>query len=240
MTVGEHAFQECGSLADITAGPKIERIGANAFKDTLKWTLSGKLVRVGDWIVGCKQTDLASAEIEEGVRGIADYAFANQKSLYSVTLPSTLEIIGEGAFAECVKLKNIEVPDGVKEISDYAFYDCRSLDEVILPEGLTSVGRSAFYKTASLKNIDFPDSLTYIGDYAFYQSSLLSLNLGGSVKEIGGSAFYNNEKLELIQFSEGLEKIGDYAFAKSIVLGGVSLPDSLQSLGAYAFTVRQT
>ena len=117
----------------------MERIGAGAFKDTLKWSLSADLVRIGDWIVGCKSENLALADIEEGVRGIGDYAFSEQRSLHSVTLPSTLEHIGEGAFAECVKLKTIEIPVGITLISNYAFYNCAGLENVVLPLSLIHI-----------------------------------------------------------------------------------------------------
>jgi len=47
-------------------------------------------------------------------------------SLVNVTLPSTLERIDAGAFAECTALRSITVPDDC-EIMSKAFIDCKGL-----------------------------------------------------------------------------------------------------------------
>lgn len=62
--------------------------------------------------------------IENGVEKIGDFAFCYEKSLTSVTLPSTLKSIGTAAFAGSDTLKSITIPSSVTTIGDNAFgYD---------------------------------------------------------------------------------------------------------------------
>ena len=50
-----------------------------------------------------------------------NYTFEKNVLIESVTLPSTLTEIGEGAFQECPALTSISIPSSVKKIGDGAF-----------------------------------------------------------------------------------------------------------------------
>ena len=78
------------------------------------------------------------------VTSIGDYAFWQQKSVTSVTLPSSLKKIGIAAFNECSGIKKIVIPEGTTSIGDAAFWFCTSLKTVLLPKSLKSVGENAF------------------------------------------------------------------------------------------------
>lgn len=55
---------------------------------------------------------IRSAVIEEGVKGICDNSFANHMYMASISLPSTLEEIGERAFDNTAALSEITVAAG--------------------------------------------------------------------------------------------------------------------------------
>ena len=193
MSVGNYAFNGCGSLTSVTIPEGVTSIGNSAFS-------------------GC--SSLTTVTIPEGVTSIGDSAFSYCSSLASVTIPSSVTSIGSRAFhssdsfgngslksvyitdlaAWCKirfsdtasnplyngadlyingeKATNIEIPDGVASIGNYAFYGCRSLTSVTIPEGVTCIGDSAFSycSSLSLTSVIIPSSVTSVGSKAFYSS----------------------------------------------------------------------
>lgn len=101
------------------------------------------------------------------VKDIYSNAFNRCMELKSVTLPDTVECIGDSAFYICKKLKTINMPNNLKTIENNAFNYCRSLTMVTLPTGLTSIGRRAFYDCHKLTRLFIPPTVEYIGDEAF-------------------------------------------------------------------------
>ncbi len=71
------------------------------------------------------------------------YSFTQCEKLVEITLPESLEHIGDMAFVFCTSLKRIYIPDGVKSIDRWAFRGCVSLEEVSLPEGV-KLGKGVF------------------------------------------------------------------------------------------------
>ena len=65
------------------------------------------------------------------------------------------------AFADTLTL-----PASLQEIGDEAFYGDDSLDEVVIPDGTTRVGERAF-ADSGVGRVYFPDSVVEIADDAF-------------------------------------------------------------------------
>ena len=78
------------------------------------------------------------------VRGIGYKAFGECSGLTSVTLPTSLNYVGDLAFIRCTSLTEIEIPENVTWIGTNAFEQCSSLGVVSLPTTFTSLGRVAF------------------------------------------------------------------------------------------------
>ena len=68
------------------------------------------------------------------VTEIAPKAFFNIRTLTSVTLPSTIERIGDWAFSHCPLLKQIQMSEGKCELGRGLFDEDRSLRRIILEE----------------------------------------------------------------------------------------------------------
>lgn len=83
-----------------------------------------------------------------------------------VVLPASITEIGYKAFAANRKLKRINIPSGIKRIEGYAFWCCDGLLEIDLPEGLIEIGRHAFLD-AGLKSLKIPNSIKIVGELAF-------------------------------------------------------------------------
>ena len=72
------------------------------------------------------------------------YCFEANYQLESVTLPETVDIIGEGAFMDCASLSQINIPANLKEVQRGAFVGCISLSEMTLQSTVTRVQEEAF------------------------------------------------------------------------------------------------
>lgn len=156
-----------------------------------------------------------------GVSSLPNYFF-DRSVFSSVTLPTGLESIGKGMFSECQNLTSITIPSSVTSIGEFAFYNCNHLQSITFNEGLKSIDKYAFYghgveNNIPLTTVEFPNSLETIADHLFFrQSALGSVSFGTSLTE------------------SHLQSIGDNAF-ESTSLTEVSIPNSVTSIGAWAF-----
>lgn len=61
--------------------------------------------------------------------------------------------IGEGAFQNCMSIKNVNLPNQLKKIGAYAFANCERINKIDIPCSCERIGRQAF-KEIGIKNID--------------------------------------------------------------------------------------
>ena len=117
-----------------------------------------------------------------------------------LTLPNSLESIGDGAFRGCSGLTELTLPNSVKIIGDGAFAYCSGLGKITVESGNSRYDSrdncNSIIETetntliAGCKNSIIPNSITSIGNSAFYYcSELTELILPDSVTSIGNGAF---------------------------------------------------
>lgn len=58
------------------------------------------------------------------VNAVADHAYEDDSTFYTISLPYNIRRIGERAFEDCVNLKSIKMPNSVVEIEEAAFDGC--------------------------------------------------------------------------------------------------------------------
>ena len=110
----------------------------------------------------------------------------------SITIPTTVTIIGPLAFNALVGLTSITIPNSVTRIEGNAFEGCASLSTLTIPNSVTSIGMGAFTGCTSLTAITIPNSVISIGDYAFNScTGLTSISIPNSVISIGFNVFNN-------------------------------------------------
>lgn len=125
------------------------------------------------------------------VTAIGNYAFANT-SITSISLPSTITSIGNGAFSPCTKLNNINIPENVTTIGSCAFSGCTSLTTITIPAKVTSVGDHAFKDCTNLASVTIGATVSSLGDYVFETcTSLTSITCNGAAASLGTDAFFN-------------------------------------------------
>lgn len=109
--------------------------------------------------------------VHDGTKSICTRAFAKCASLTSITIPSSVQIIGDLAFNECVSLKNVIFNEGLKRIGIAAF-QFTGLEAITFPNGLERINHGAFNQCVNLKHIEIPPSVVFIGDGCFDESNL--------------------------------------------------------------------
>jgi hypothetical protein len=89
----------------------------------------------------------------------------------SVSIPSSITNIGEGAFTLCESLTNVTIANGVISIDRLAFDHCTSLGSVVIPDSVTSIGVGAFEWCTSLTGVYFQGNAPSLGLNAFYDDN---------------------------------------------------------------------
>lgn len=147
-SIGYGAFYHCDRLGQVQLPDTITHIAPKAFDHT-GWVNQffeqgiGDYLVAGDGILLAYKGKEAQVRIPEGIRQIGPEVFQGHTEITSLTLPDSLEIIGEAAFADCDNLRQVSGMSQVRIIRDRAFYHC-PLEWVVLPASVESVGLGAF------------------------------------------------------------------------------------------------
>ncbi len=143
-------------------------------------------VSLNEWFGGQDmRKQLVSVTILE-VTEIPKEYFKDMNLLESVTLPDTVETIGESAFSGCTALQAVPVSAGLKTIASSAFKNCSTLTEITLPEGAETIGEKAFDGCTGVLALNLPDSLKTVESYAFNgMSELKELVIPPNVENLG-------------------------------------------------------
>ena len=179
----------------------------------------------------------------------------------SVTIPDSVNSIGESIFVGCTALTSITTPflGSTKDATEkeevrlgYLFNGCDSYDfdpdpwsryYNVIPESLKTVtvtggniGEAAFINCRGLTSVAIPDGVTSIGIQAFYGcSSLTSVTIPDGVTSIGIQTFFDCSSLTSVIIPDGVTSIGGLAFAGCMGLTSVTIPDSVTSISFEAF-----
>ena len=134
--IGKSAFSGCKSLAAVSIPKSVTKIGFEAFYNTAlsnnesNW--DGDVLYIGDCLVDANLDVSGEIEIKQGTRLIAEMAFGRY--------------FGDGDMYGM--LKTVTVPTGVKIICDGAFGGCYGMEKIVIPSSVTQMGKDVFSKYA--------------------------------------------------------------------------------------------
>ena len=115
--------------------------------------------------------------IPNSVTIIREGAFASCSGLTSVTIPNSVTFIGGAAFEDCSSLTSVTIPNSVNNIGSWAFEDCSNLKSITIPNGVMSIEESTFEDCSSLTSVTIPNSVVRIGKYAFWGCDLKDVTI---------------------------------------------------------------
>ena len=221
-------FMGCVALkkADLV---NVKKVGMCAFADCelLTYVSMPIVEEIGMGAFSVSQFYLSSGYIEDGVA----------PTFTTVTLPETLTVLGEGAFAYCQGLQQVEIKGDLESIPTLGFAFCAKLERVILPaNGVAKIDDYAFSRCVLLTSIDLSHT-EHIGDYAFASNAddpgaLSNVDLSSAIT-IGEYAFASTYVTSAIS-SATMQEVGAYAF-HSTYIPSFDLP-SLKTIGEGAFS----
>lgn len=165
------------------------------------------------------------------VNSIGEYAFAECYRLKNITMPK-VNSLGYGAFSR-LGASQLALPEGITSIADYAFY-YSNLESITIPSTVTEISNYCFRGCSRMKSITIPASVTKIGYESFREASLTSVSLPG-VKTISDRAFYNCKQLTEVKFTEGLLSFDSESFYGCNALTEIDLPSTLRSMYSQVF-----
>lgn len=117
----------------------------------------------------------------------------------NVSIPDTVEVIGEGAFEDNVNIELVVLSNSVERIDPYAFWGCTNLDTVVLGKGLSAVGDYAFAGCTGLKQMSVPGNVSTIGIGAFSGCvNLKNISIPAATVNIHETAFDGCRQLKFI------------------------------------------
>lgn len=140
-----------------------------------------------------------------------------------ITINSDITSIGNYLFNSHTKLKYFRMPDDIKRIGSYAFLGTSNIENINLSKKLVNIDEHAF-EGSGLTSVTIPSSVENIGTYAF-----ASIAKYGADNKLEAS-------LETLTFESGskLTALSDNAF-QNHALKSLSIPDSIENIGSYAF-----
>jgi hypothetical protein len=153
----------------------------------------------------------------EGIKKIGKSAFA-ATSVKILTLPSTLEYIGDYAYSGCTQLQAASFPENV-QCGVGVFKDCTTLNLVKFEKGPNSIAAGMFEGCTSL-NFSIPEEVTEIGNNAFRMTSIKTADLQ-NVTKVGDFAFADCPQLSGILLSA----VNNIEFGKGVFFLDQSLSD---------------
>ena len=251
-SIGKGAFQGNRALANVTVPSSVVEIGAYAFFGYIDYgvgqyqtpyienlTAEDGVKYVGK--VAYTFTGGNDIKIKEGTLGVADCFLINHNPYgqshpsewgATLTLPSTLRIIGEQAF-KGIPASSLTLPENVEKIGTDAFANCTKLRRATIPASVKYIGDGAFYNTGLIRVYYNAVDAKVQGSLP---NSLTRAIIGEGVRTIPAQLFNGCSNLARVQMPSTVERIGDYAFNGCSSLSHIDLPSSLKHLGAYSLT----
>lgn len=268
-TIQHHAFEHLHHAKDFDLTLDVKSIETSAFyamywDEKTDWSIPYNVtLTFGDSVETIGMNSFGGgnkfSELNWGsnIKTVKDSAFINAE-LPSITLPDSIEYIGDFAFWEVKGNYNEgKLPANVKHIGRHAFVDAFRIQSsvpvsqipiITIPESIEYIGECAFAYTGMPLEINMSDNCTYVGKWAFYDSQVVSWTWSNQIDTIPEGCFLDCWKYvdaspeqntaNVFEFydlviPESVKHIGDAAFANARI-ATVDL-GNVETIGRIAF-----
>ena len=178
------------------------------------------------WYKDCNEA--VKIEIGEGITHVGNNTFYGYIHCKNISLPSTLQSIGEDAFRATI-ITSLELPNKLKTIGANAFNDCDGLTYVTIPASVTSIHPTAFTHCSKMmsftveegnKNYCSIDGVIFTADKKTLVAYPLmdvqdrfEYEIPYGTTTISENAFYGVQKLARIHLPATIKELKNYSFA---------------------------
>ena len=247
-TIKENAFYLCSNLKNVSIPTSVKSIGRDAFDFSVCSKVNNGYY-ISNCLIGADNEINGNFTIKDGTRLVADSAIKGNENLESITVPASVEIIGDCAFLNFSSdsFKNITVANENKYFSsengvlfnknktELLCYPCgKNETTYTVPNTVTKLATVSF-SGCKLNKLNLPNNLKYIDESAFTETSLKTLSIPESVEYIGRYAF-DLSGIETINIPKGITTIEEGTFYRCMQLKSVSIDNHIKHIGDYAFS----
>ena len=213
-SIGKYAFQYCSRLTSVTIPNSVTSIGWGAFDycNLTSVTIPKSVSNIGSAFWGC---GLKAVIWNAKNCYCSSSPFSGNNGITSFTFGNEVEKIPSYLCSGLSGLKSVTIPNTVTTIGDSAFSGCSGLTSVTIPNTVTSLGEEAFIDCSGLKTVNW--------------------NAKNS-SDCKSAPFYGSNGIVSFNFGDEVEKIPAFLCYGLSGLTSVTIPSSVKSIGAYAFS----
>lgn len=111
-----------------------------------------------------------------------------------INIPNSVKRIGDYCFYKCNKIKKITIPTSVEFIGNHAFSNIE-IDKLIIPNSVKAIGESCFESAVIRESLKMSSQIDKFPSRCFYKSNINTFSYNFStVQELSDSAISNIEK----------------------------------------------
>ena len=188
-------------------------------------------------MIGVKDKNITSFEINENTKTIYDFAFELCSNLANIEIPSSVTSIGERAFNNCSSLKSVKISSSVTSIGNYAFGGCYGNLAIYCEAVNKPSGWSSTWNKKSSNGYQFYSVVWNFKAQGATESGL-NWQLMADTNEITIISFSGTSTEVVIPSTidgYSVTNIGSSAFSYCRSLTSIVIPNSVTSIGSYAF-----
>ena len=213
--IGEKAFYRVENVGQIEISGQVRNIGDSAFeKSGISSLYIGNAEMIGNRsFYECSTLKSVTFGENSGTHIIGAEAFRASGINTKLILPYTIEIIGHGAFSDCVDLAEVEFDQNNSAVNlrlkKYAFYNDKRLTNVNFGKiGVESMGKGCFAIQSpsgdAMTSFAFPTvRFANMDEYILAnRRGLSTVSIPNYQKKIPENTFYNCFGLEKVEFTD--------------------------------------
>ncbi|MCR5666170.1 MAG: leucine-rich repeat protein [Eubacterium sp.] len=228
-SIGDHAFYAT-SIQEIVLPDLVKSVGGHCFANCVSTTkvVLNHVEEVGSYAF---LNTMVQPDFGDSLKVIGKNAFASdtqyEKQLTDVTLPDTVEVIGDGAFMNLYSVQNVSLGSCVKEIGDCVFTGNNGLSTITVADD------NPYFVTED--NVLYDKDKTRLVLYA-PACEATTYTAPDSLKQVDGFGFRNAKHLTKVTLNEGLEELSVSAFNGCSSLKDINMPSTLKKINSFAFS----
>lgn len=144
----------------------------------------------------------STVNIPVGTKRIQDWAFYGMSHVTAITIPNTVEYIGERAF-HGTSIQTLNIPSSVKSIGAYFVESCSALTSVTYSAPVSVRDFYDYSYGHALTNLIVPESVTHVGGYIGQGATVTGITLGNNVKMVN----YDNRPFCFSSYTPNLQSV---------------------------------